>query len=665
MKKTNLALSACVVLVSVALANDNESSKAHELETIVVTAQTSGINSQIDADKISVRNAGLLRDILRDVPGVYVGGTNSVHQKIYMRGTSERGLNITIDGARQRGAVFHHAGDVYLDPDIIKSVDVGFSANSVIGNNGSLAGSVAFKTVDAKDLLGDESFGGKIKGGYASNNKEWQESLMLYGKPLENIDILGYVNHRGYKQGKDGYGEKIGADNADNLNYMLKLGVDLNDYSRLTLSGERIKIDGEFRRLPERTVSGDLTPTKTTRDTYALIFNTNPNDFVDLETNFYYTDHKFESDFLTYDYLSGKPGTKTYGGKVINKTHLGNNDGFNQTFVYGSEYYITKGYNKSENPPSNGRGEQVNSLSFFVEDQMRYGGFTLTPGIRYDHHELETLDYSKYSWHAFSPGVSLDYQFDNGFGAYASWAKTFRGPEVSEAEQYQYNGDSIIYNADLKPEKGNAYEGGIRYVRQISDNQNISFAAKYFYNNYDNLILDYYKIGSGRAKQNVGNANVKGFEVIARYGIENLNLSASYSRTRTDYEDSIGVNLTNSTLAYSDSGDKYTFNAEYFINSLDLLLGYNLVAFDKIDTKTSTGTQIHKPGYAVNDLYVSWLPSGKYDGLEVNFGIYNVFDKAYWSHAQKANTDRATGKFIGPIEYESGRNIKASVSYKF
>ena len=73
--------------------------------------------------------------------------------------------------------------------------------------------------------------------------------------------------------------------------------------------------------------------------------------------------------------------------------------------------------------------------------------------------------------------------------------------------------------------------------------------------------MDYYKIGSGRAKQNVGNANVKGFEVIARYSIENLNLSASYSRTRTDYEDSIGVNLTNSTLAYSDSGDKYTFNA--------------------------------------------------------------------------------------------------------
>ena len=151
MKKTNLALSACMVLVSVALANDSENSRIHELETITVTAQTSGINSQIDADKISVRNAGLLRDILRDVPGVYVGGTNSVHQKIYMRGTSERGLNITIDGARQRGAVFHHAGDVYLDPDIIKSVDVGFSANSVIGNNGSLAGSVAFKTVDAKD----------------------------------------------------------------------------------------------------------------------------------------------------------------------------------------------------------------------------------------------------------------------------------------------------------------------------------------------------------------------------------------------------------------------------------------------------------------------------------------------------------------------------------
>ena len=49
----------------------------------------------------------------------------------------------------------------------------------------------------------------------------------------------------------------------------------------------------------------------------------------------------------------------------------------------------------------------------------------------------------------------------------------------------------------------------------------------------------------------------------------------------------------------------------------------------------------------------------------MSMGIYNIFDKGYWSHAQKANTDRATGKFIGPIEYEPGRNIKASISYKF
>ncbi|MDA3078859.1 MULTISPECIES: TonB-dependent receptor domain-containing protein [unclassified Campylobacter] len=664
MKKINLALSACVALCGVVFADEN--AKAYELETIVVSSQISGVNSQIDSDKISVRNAGLLRDILRDVPGVYVGGTNSVHQKIYMRGTSERGLNVTIDGARQRGAVFHHAGDLYLDPDIIKSVDIGFSANSVVGNSGSLAGSVAFKTIDAKDLLGDESFGGKIKGGYASNNKEWQESLMLYGKPLENVDILGYINHRGYKQGKDGYGEKIGGDNAKNLNYLLKMGIDVNDYSRLTLSGEKMSIKGDFRRLPERTISGDLTPTQATRETYAIMFNSNPNDFVNLETNLYFTDHKFESDFLTYDYLSGKPATKSYGGKVINKTFFGTTDGLSQTFVYGSEYYITKGYNKSDNPPSNGKGEKVNSLSFFLEDQIRYGGFTFTPGIRYDYHKLSTLDDSSYSWNAFSPGVSLDYQFENGFGAYTSWAKTFRGPEVSEAEQYQYNAASIIHNPDLKPEKGDAFEGGIRYLAQISNNQSLSFAAKYFYNDYENLILDYFRYSSGsRAKQNVGNASVKGFELSAKYNIENLSLSASYSRARTDYKDSLGTNLTNSTLAYSDSGDKFGFNAEYFISGLNTLIGYNLIAFNKIDTKTSTGTQIHKPGYAVNDLYLSWIPSGKFDGLEVNFGIYNIFDKGYWSHAQKANTDRATGKFIGPIEYEPGRNIKASISYKF
>ena len=61
-----------------------------------------------------------------------------------------------------------------IDPDLIKAVDVEVGSRSVVNGSGALGGSVAFKTVDAKDLLDDgEIIGAKIKTGYASNNSEF------------------------------------------------------------------------------------------------------------------------------------------------------------------------------------------------------------------------------------------------------------------------------------------------------------------------------------------------------------------------------------------------------------------------------------------------------------------------------------------------------------
>jgi tonB-dependent haem/haemoglobin receptor len=74
------------------------------LSGVEVTSSSGGYG--VDDIKISTRNASLVKDVMRDIPGVYVGGTNGMNQKIYMRGVSDRGLNITIDGAKQNGNTF-------------------------------------------------------------------------------------------------------------------------------------------------------------------------------------------------------------------------------------------------------------------------------------------------------------------------------------------------------------------------------------------------------------------------------------------------------------------------------------------------------------------------------------------------------------------------------
>ena len=58
------------------------------LSGVEVTSSSGGYG--VDDIKISTRNASLVKDVMRDIPGVYVGGTNGMNQKIYMRGDRRR-----------------------------------------------------------------------------------------------------------------------------------------------------------------------------------------------------------------------------------------------------------------------------------------------------------------------------------------------------------------------------------------------------------------------------------------------------------------------------------------------------------------------------------------------------------------------------------------------
>jgi len=671
-KLTKFSLSVVAAFWASQLAAD-EAVNSVNLDTVQVTSSVS--NSEIDSYKVSVRNASLIRDILRDVPGVYISGTNGLNQKVYMRGINDRGVNLTIDGARQKGNAFHHAADLYIDADIIKAVDIGLGVHSVVGTSGALGGTMAFKTADASDLLEfDQNFGGKIKAGFASNNEEWQQSLTLAGQ-YEGLEALAYVGHRGYKQGEAGNhvqtstdksGSKIGGE-GDDLNYLFKFGMNFTDYAKLTLSAEHMEIKGDYGMRAEWPSLGELVDTKYYRNTYTANFTLNPNDYVDLTWNAYTTNHRATS---TVD-----AGVKTAGTKLINKTKVGDEGGFNQTFVYGAEFYRSASYNKKA---SHVPDDVAKSFSVFLEDQIRYGGFTFTPGIRFDHYTLDTMGGASgaagrahYSWNEWSPAVLADYQFDFGLGFYASYAKVFRGPDPIEA--IRLSDDNVLFtttNGELDPETGDAYEIGARYQTQISDNQSLSLTGAFFYNDYDNLIVEMASAGViDVQRQNGGRATVKGVEAAVRYAVGNLSLQASYSRARTSYKDKDANAGYGGVLAYSDAGDKYTFNAEYVFAGIDTLIGYNLIAYDRIKAKNGSGSEFTKPGYAVSDIYATWAPSSeRLEGLEVNVGVYNIFDKAYWSHSQRSAggvTCRRGQCSPGSIDWEPGRNIKASVSYKF
>ncbi|WP_107696106.1 TonB-dependent receptor domain-containing protein [Campylobacter concisus] len=643
------------------------------LSGVEVTSSSGGYG--VDDIKISTRNASLVKDVMRDIPGIYVGGTNGMNQKIYMRGVSDRGLNITIDGAKQNGNTFHHNADLLIDPDLIKAVDVEVGSRSVVNGSGALGGSVAFKTVDAKDLLNDgEIIGAKIKTGYASNNSEFSQGLMLFTAPVEGLDFIAAINHKGYDYGKSGNKRKIGGDGND-LSYLLKLGYSFLDAHRISISREHNEFKGMY---PMRAEFGSwytgqfpVDNRKYERDTTTLKYEYKPSDLLNLDVTVYNTEHKKDDPVLKI------LGVKTNGINAKAKSVV-ESGALTQTLRYGAEFYQSKNFNK----PNNHYPEKVNNYSIYAEDALNFSSLTVTPGIRYTHHELKSYDgragnvksYT-YKFNEFTPAIALDYEIIKGLNAFASYARVFRGPDVMES-MYASRAKNFEANKDLKATTGNSYETGLKYHGDINEASSYSLSAKYFMTKYKNLIVDNGSYVTGTPPNeitisrriNAGGADISGVELLARLNLDALSLAASYTHQNVKYKDRVakasGGYYTSNIIGYRDQGDKYTFNAEYAFSSIDTLIGYNLIYFASKNTISAGDSENAKiPSYAVSDIYASYTPSsGKFKGLEINAGIYNLFNKTYASQSQRMADYTGNPDYV---DWEPGRNFKVNVSYKF
>ncbi|EAU00999.1 TonB-dependent receptor domain-containing protein [Campylobacter curvus] len=643
---------------------------------------SSGGYANVDEAKVTTRNATLIKDVFRDIPGVYVSGTSGFHQKIYMRGVSDRGLNISIDGAKQTGYNFHHNSDLLIDPDLIKAVDIEVGARSVVNGSGALGGSVAFKTVDASDLLEDgQDIGAKIKMGYTSNNKGYSQSAMVYGRALDSLDLLAAFKHYGYNFGKSGNNHRVGGDGND-INYLFKASYSFLDAHKISLSTEHMQYKGLYPFRANFGIdysSGNvIADRKYERDTHTIKYTYNPSDLLELDVTGYYTDHTLHSKIGSAD----KIGVETVGSKIGAKTKFNTGD-FAHTLRYGFDFYRSESYAK----PTNLTPEKLNNYALYLEDAIKFGDLTVTPGIRYERHELKTyngtagnLKTYKYKFDAVSPAIALDYEIGKGFGAFASYARIFKGPDLMEgmlASGTYITGRGTQYtdwvgNDNLKKTTGNAYEIGGRYKGEFAERSSISLIAKYFRTEYKNLIMDTNaargRINSTVTRRNAGNVDIDGVEIFSRLNLDTLSLAAGYTHQKVKYKDRVASNAAGTSfysstyLGYRDLGDKYTFNAEYTIPQADLLLGYNLIYFAKKNAMSASSNSIVKlPSYAVSDVYVTYMPdSSRFKGLEINAGLYNVFNKAYASQTQQSE-DFATGN----AEWEPGRNFKVSVSYKF
>lgn len=160
------------------------------------TFEVPAMVSRVDAEGPGTANAGTISDLLQFTPGVEVeNGSRRNGQTISIRGFDNDSIITLIDGRRQNFEAAHD-GRFYIDPALLKSVEIVRGASSSIYGGGGIGGVVAFDTKDASDMLEPgQKFGALTSYSYRTANGESAPLLAAYGR-TGGVDLLGSIGYR-------------------------------------------------------------------------------------------------------------------------------------------------------------------------------------------------------------------------------------------------------------------------------------------------------------------------------------------------------------------------------------------------------------------------------------------------------------------------------------
>jgi len=646
MKKILLSSFAAAVVISSAYAENSELQSVDVWETEIVS---SSINLKQTA--METKQADHLSDLFRDIPGVDVGGSHSINNKIYIRGINDTDLDIKIDGATQSTVdMFHHQSSLKINPDILKRVSIEVGNNSVV--HGGLGGSIEFETKDGKDFLSDGEKVGAIISSTYNSNKSASGSLSLFGQITPDSDIFVYYNYTDNKNWETGGGDtEIGKDgNISNL--LVKYAVNYATNQRLTFSYDRLKDEGDYLPRPNFSAAineainrGDIHPTEYTRDTATIKHELDLGDKILLKTSLYHN----EMNLIRYEDNDNGRGDKfdaLVKNQGLNSRAQSNIeiDNILQTFTYGINYDEQSSH-VAVDGDDYGDDERAKTLALYVENAIDFNnGLVVTPGVRFTRYKLDGL-LGDINDNETTYSLAGEYSFNENFTVLASTSTLFKG--VAMQEVFASDRTYIAENDNIKSETGKNSEIGFKYILDNTLGANsIGLSAKYFKTEIDNYIEytdDYSTL------ENIGETTTKGAEVTFAYNLDKFNGLLSYSHAASNVQDT-GNPISN------EVGDTYALNLNYKATP-EVELSWKSIFVLSEDAVED----IYKKSYNVHDIAVKYTPSA-IKGLKLIAGIDNIFDKEYSSHS---SATEAVRNFGYNLDTEPGRNIKVTISYKF
>lgn len=337
--------------------------------------------------------------------------------------------------------------------------------------------------------------------------------------------------------------------------------------------------------------------------------------------------------------------------------------------------------NQADQPKVDGK-----LVGIYVHDEigMLSNRLRLTPGARFDWYEEVPQDTPAYtlggsrpvglppssSDTGWSPRVRLEYDilksapWVKDVTVFAQWAKTFRAPTADELYG-RFGGPSTylrVGNPYLRPETGNGIDVGLRF----GDKQ-LGGSITYFNSKYHNFIETYqsqapgvgglYPQGGITTFRNIPRAEIQGVEINGQYAFaQNWLVRGSFAYTR-------GKNTTDDTYLNSIPPMQGIIAVAYGTDTWGAEFSTKLAAKrDDVAATTGANQGFRAPGYAIFNATAWWRPMPQIADLELQIGVYNIFDRQYWDAVNVP-----TGVLAQARDYytEPGRTVKATLKYQF
>lgn len=164
-----------------------------------VTPATVG-RSTLTQREIDREQPNNLPALLATLPGVNMGGSSLPGgQTINIWGMGDaEDVPLTVDGATKSGFERYQQGSVFIEPELIKRIEVEKGPHSPFTGNGGFGGSVHMVTKDAPDLLQEgRNSGAMVKYGYSSNDHQQIYTGAVFGRTDDGrADALVYLTKR-------------------------------------------------------------------------------------------------------------------------------------------------------------------------------------------------------------------------------------------------------------------------------------------------------------------------------------------------------------------------------------------------------------------------------------------------------------------------------------